>query len=127
MTIDSLDDFKRVMIENQYEFEEVDDYGARRYKYRLESSGLVDEEKWGAWWEDGTWALVFSRRESLLRQFGDYEDIVEEIKDNCSYVGIENHEENDYVSYKCEGNNLDGKIGFTIIEGVGVIRYFPNE
>ena len=127
ISIDSLDDFKRVVIENQYEFDEEEDSEAMIYKYRVESFALGNEEKWGAWYEDGTWVFLFYRRDTPLRPFGDYEDIVEEIKDNCSYVGIENHEENDYVIYKCEESNLDGKIGFMISEGVGFIRYFPNE
>jgi len=126
MSIDSLDDFKRVVIENQYEFDDVDDYGTMLYKYR-ENLAFGIEEKGGAYYKSGTWAFLFYRRDTALRPFGDYEDIVEEIKDNCSYVGIENHEENDYVIYKCEESNLDGKIGFMIREGVGFIRYFPNE
>ena len=127
MTIDSLDDFKRVVIENNYEFGEVDDYGAMIYKYRAESFALGNEEKWGAWYKSGTWVFLFYRMSNPLKPFGDYEDIVEEIKDNCSYVGIENHEENDYVIYQCEESNLDGKIGFMISEGVGYVRYFLNE
>ena len=128
MTIDSLDDFKRVMIENQYEFDEEEDSATMVYKYRVESFALGNEEKVGAWYEDGTWVLMFSRTESsLLRRFGDYDDIVEEIKDNCSYIGIDKVKEDDYVFYQCEESSFDGKIGFSIIEGLGVIAYFSNQ
>jgi len=125
MTIDSLDDFKRVMIENQYEFVEVDDDGRVAALEDVESFALT-EEKGGAYHKDGRWVLLFSKRDTPLRQFGDYEDIVEEIKNNCSYVGIENYGEIDFVSYKCQESSFDGKIGFAITEGVGIIRYFPN-
>lgn len=127
MTIDSLDDFKRVVIENNYELDKIDYDGGLIYV--LLSSNGDESVREGRYWKDGSWQLQFGRKGSLLLlgQIWAYEDIVEEIKDNCSYVGIENHEEKDYVSYKCEESNLDGKIGFMISEGVGFIRYFPNE
>ena len=53
---------------------------------------------------------------------GDYDDIVESIKEKCSYVDIEDEV---YVSYKCDESEFDGKIGFMISEGNGYIRYFP--
>ena len=124
MTIDSLDDFKRVVIENNYEFDGVDDIGRVTYKYRF----FENEERWAAYSNDGTWVILFFRRNTLLRQFGDYEDVVERIKDNCSYVGIEEGTEYDYVSYKCEESKLDGKIGFTVAPGGrAIIKYFPNK
>ena len=49
MSIDSLDDFKKVMIENQYEFDEVDEDGSYLYGYGLVKDSINGNksEKWG--------------------------------------------------------------------------------
>ena len=127
MTIDSLDDFKRVMIENKYELDKIDDDGG--LIYILLSINGDQSIREGRYWKDGSWQLQFGRKGSLLllSQIMDYEDTVEGIRDNCSYVNIENIKEIDYVSYQCEYSDFDGKIGFMIREGVGFIRYFPNK
>ena len=48
-----------------------------------------------------------------------------------SYVGIKKtdkiYNNNDYVSYRCEESEFDGKIGFMISNNNGFIRYFPNK
>ena len=47
--INSLDDFKKVMIENQYEFDEVDEDGSYLYGYGLVKDSINGNksEKWG--------------------------------------------------------------------------------
>ena len=67
---------------------------------------------------------MFFDRKTIIYQRGDYDDIVEGIKDNCSYVDIENEL---YVSYRCDESEFDGKIGFMISDSNGYIRYFPKE
>ena len=124
--IDSLDDFKKVMIENKYEFDSVDDDERVIYGFNLTKDSINGNksEKWGSYSKDGSWSLLFFDRKTIIYQRGDYDDIVEGIKDNCSYVDIENEL---YVSYRCNESEFDGKIGFMISDSNGYIRYFPKE
>ena len=126
MSINSLDDFKKVMIENQYEFDEVDEDGSYLYGYGLVKDEINGNksEKWGSFNKDGSWYIQFSKTENILYNYGDYDKIVRDIKSDCSYVNIENEL---YVSYRCEESEFDGKIGFMISEGNGYVSYFPNE
>ena len=124
--INSLDDFKKVMIENKYEFDSVDDDERVIYGFNLTKDSINGNksEKWGSYSKDGSWSLLFFDRKTIIYQRGDYDDIVEGIKDNCSYVDIENEL---YVSYRCDKSEFDGKIGFMISDSNGYIRYFPKE
>lgn len=124
--INSLDDFKKVMIENKYEFDSVDDDERVIYGFNLTKDSINGNksEKWGSYSKDGSWSLLFFDRKTIIYQRGDYDDIVEGIKDNCSYVDIENEL---YVSYRCNESEFDGKIGFMISDSNGYIRYFPKE
>ena len=125
--IKSLDDFKKVMIENKYELEGVEDDGRVVYGFGLVRDSIKGNgsEKWGNYEKDGSWSLQFNRRNTIIYQLGDYDDIVKGIKGNCSYFDIEERKEWDYVTYKCEESKFDGKIGFMISEGRGYVRYFP--
>ena len=125
--IDSLDDFKKVMIENKYEFIEVDEDGSWVYGYNVfEVEGEKLGEKYGNYYKDGSWKIQFNEKNTLIFKLGDYDDIVEEIK-KCDYVGIEKfYKNNDYVTYNCN-RDINGKIGFMIVDGNGFIRYFRNK
>ena len=62
----------------------------------------------------------------------DYDEIIEEIKKNCTYYDIIEYENsegevNDYVCYSCSQSKYKGKIGFTLKGRLGYIRHFPNE
>ena len=127
MSINDLDSFKKVMIENKYEFDDVDDDGRVIYGFGLVRDSIDGNrsEKWGSYGKkSGRWSLQFNERNTIIYKLGDYDDIVESIKEKCSYVDIENEV---YVSYKCDESKFDGKIGFMISEGNGYISYFPNE
>ena len=114
--IDSLDDFKKVMIENKYEFISLNCI------FQGEKLG----EKYGNYYKDGSWKIQFNEKNTLIFKLGDYDDIVEEIK-KCDYVGIEKfYKNNDYVTYNCN-RDINGKIGFMIVDGNGFIRYFRNK
>ncbi len=128
--IDSLDDFKKVMIENKYEFIEISEDGSWLYGFNVvEVEGKKLGEKYGSYFEDGSWKIQFNEKNTLIFKLGDYDDIVEEIK-KCDYVGIEKFDKvynnNDYVTYNCN-EDIDGKIGFMIVDGNGYIRYFRNK
>jgi len=129
MSIDNLDDFKKVMIENKYEFDKVEDDGRVVYGFGLVRDSIKGNgsEKWGSFNKDGSWSLQFNERNTIIYKLGDYDDIVESIKEKCSYVDIEERYGYDYVSYKCDESDFDGKIGFMISEGNGYISYFPNK
>ena len=113
--INSLDDFKKVMIENKYEFIEVDEDGSWLYGFNVvEVEGKKLSEKYGGYFEDGSWKIQFNETRNILAKLGDYDDIVEEIKKG-DYVGIEKfYKNNDYVTYNCN-ENIDGNIGFMIV------------
>lgn len=125
--IDSLDDFKKVMIENRYQFDKIEDDGQVVYGFGLVKDSIdgSKSEKWGSYDKDGSWGLQFSDRKTLIYKFGDYGDIVDEIKMKCDYVNIVNYRDWDYVTYKCEDSKFDGKLGFLITDDTGYIRYFP--
>ena len=91
MSIDSLDDFKKVMIENKYELDKVDDDGRVVYGFELVRDSIKGNgsEKWGSFNKDGSWSLQFNERNTIIYKLGDYDDIVESIKEKCSYVDIE--------------------------------------
>ena len=126
MSIDSLDDFKKVMIENQYEFYEESEDGELSYVFNVyEVDSKKYGEKYGSYFKDGSWKIQFNERNTIIYKLGDYDDIVESIKEKCSYVDIEERNGYDYVSYRCDESEFDGKIGFMISEGNGYIRYFP--
>ena len=124
----SLDDFKKVMIENKYEFDEINDDGDWSYGFNIVKDSLnrKGSEKWGSYYKDGSWKIQFNERNTIIYKLGDYDDIVESIKGECNYIGIEKfYKNNDYVSYNCNESKFDGKIGFMISDGSGYIRYFP--
>ena len=122
--ISDVNDFKKVMIENQYQFDKVHEDGQVVYGFGLVKDSIDGNksEKWGSYDKDGSWKLQFSDRKTLIYKYGDYEEIVKEIKENCDYVNIENYKDWDFVTYKC---GLDGKLGFLITDDTGYIRYFP--
>ena len=59
-----------------------------------------------------------------------YDEVLEDVKNNCVYYDIITIEEEgtyDFVCYSCSESKYKGKIGFMISEGMGYIRHFPNE
>ena len=131
MSIDSTDSFIRVMIENGYE--KIDDrsndslsvYGINLTTDSMSSSfcfyGVYSQK----------YILSFNRT-SFLTKMGiedhdnPYDLIVKDIKEKCDYHKIINDMDTDFVSYFCKDSKYDGMIGFTIRDGWGYIRNFPN-
>jgi len=138
MSINSEDTFKKVVIENGFEFESVDDEGWISYGFNIVRDSIEGNKstKWGGYNKtDGRFFFQFNRR-TLLGEFLGTEDdnskhpydlIVEDIKKNCKYYKIINYNGTDYVTYSCSESTYKGKIGFVVSEGVGLIRHFPNE
>lgn len=137
MSIKSVDMFKKVVIENGYEFERVDKDGWIVYGFNIERDSINGNKstKWGGYNKnDGRFFFQFMRR-TLLGNFlgtdddtseNPYDLIVKDIKKNCKYYKIINYQGTDYVTYSCSESSYKGKIGFVVEEGSGVIRHFPT-
>ena len=141
MSINSVKMFKKVMIENGYEFGQSDEddviYG---FDIVRDSIDGMKSSKWGRYGvKDDSFTVSFSRNSSLNtflnlkedRSENEYDLIIKEIKKNCKYFDIlthttEDEEELDYVCYSCSESKYKGKIGFMISEGWGYIRHFVN-
>ena len=140
MSINSEKMFKKVMIENGYEWNSRDDEGLLIYGWEIEKDSINGNKssKWGYYRDNGEFMVSFSRK-SLLNNLlkleednteNEYDLIVKEIKKNCKYYDIitntNDDEELDYVCYSCNESKYKGKIGFRVSEGWGYIRHFLN-
>lgn len=138
MSINSEKMFKKVMIENGYEWNSNDENGLI-YGWEIEKDSIEGNKssKWGFYNKNGEFMVSFSRKNSLNELLNlkedntknEYDLIVKEIKKNCKYYDIityinEEAEESDYVCYSCSESKYKGKIGFMISEGWGYIRHF---
>ena len=137
MSIKSVDMFKKVVIENGYEYDSMDDddwltYGFNIVKDSIEGS---KSSKWSSYnTKDDRFTLSFGRRTVLGNFFGTEDDtssnpydlIVKDIKEKCKYYKIINYKGTDYVTYSCSESSYKGKIGFVVSEGSGIIRHFPT-
>ena len=139
MSINSEKMFKKVMIENGYEWNSNDE-GMLTYGYEIQKDSIEGDKstKWGYYYKGGEFILSFSRTSFLGSIFNleedytenEYDLIVKEIKKNCKYYDIitfinkDNDEELDYVCYSCVDSKYKGKIGFMVSEGWGYIRHF---
>ena len=141
MSINSEKMFKKVMIEDGYEFGFLDeDYLVYAFDIVRDSIGGMKSTKWSMYGvKDDVFTLSFSRN-TLLNTFlnlnedrseNEYDLIIKEIKKNCKYFDIitytnRDDEELDYVCYSCSESKYKGKIGFMISERWGYIRHFIN-
>jgi hypothetical protein len=137
MSINSEDTFKKVVIENGYEFNDIDEEGWITYGFNIERDSIEGNKssKWGVYnKKDGKFTFQFNRRtllENLLASEDDtsknrYDLIVKDIKEKCKYYKIINYYGIDYVTYSCSESSYKGKIGFVVSEGSGIIRHFPT-
>jgi len=137
MSINSLDTYKKVAIENAYEFDNVDEDDWVTYGYNIVRDSINGNKssKWMYYSKtEGKFTLLFSRKGKGL--FGntididnsenEYDLIVADIKEKCKYYKIINYKGIDYVSYSCSESSYKGKIAFVIDEGWGVVRHFPS-
>lgn len=126
--IKSVNDFKKVMIENNFQ----------NYEYEGENKNIESNKdiilynkiegknneglKIAMYWPKSTafnWILTFLKATKLdfdekgrkIKEYGDYADIVDSIKNECKYLEIRSIKDKDYVCYICDN---DVKIGFGI-------------
>ncbi|MDB9994669.1 hypothetical protein OAD95_00825 [Flavobacteriaceae bacterium] len=147
MSISSVDMFKKVSIENGYEFDSLDDDGWLSYGFNIIKDSIEGNKasKWAGYsTKNDIWTYTFSKTatnpasailgallESSIQTETEisetsYDLITKDIKEKCRYYKILNHNGTDYVTYSCSESSYKGKIGFVIIEGRGVIRHFPE-
>ncbi len=136
MSIKSVDTFKKVVIENGYEFNDTDEEGWISYGFNIVRDSIEGNKssKWSSYnTKDDRFSFSFSRTSLLGNFFGTEDDtsenpydlIVKDIKEKCKYYKIINYNGTDYVTYSCSESSYKGKIGFMIEEGKGFIRHFP--
>lgn len=138
MSIDSVEMFMKVAIENGYEFDNVDEDEWVTYGYNIVRDSIEGNKsaKWIYYnQKDHRFSLAFSRTNIISNFLGTdadnsenpYDLIVKDIKEKCKYYKILNYKGTAYVTYSCSESSYKGKIGFVIEEGWGVIRHFPEE
>ena len=130
MSVNSIDGFKRVAIENGYElYEEDDTYVFYAYNI-VKEEGEEDKVSKGIAYFKGEDTILFSisKQISLLgktitKDNTLYDELVDEIKAKCTYNKISKHKqlELDFVTYKCSEYKDNHIIGFAIKEGWGMI------
>jgi hypothetical protein len=137
MSIKSVDMFKKVVIENGYEYDSMDDDGWLSYGFNIVRDSIEGNKssKWSSYnTKDDRFTLSFGRRSVLGNFLGTEDDtsqnpydlIVKDIKEKCKYYKIINYKGTDYVTYSCSESSYKGKIGFVVSEGSGIIRHFPT-
>ena len=127
--IKNVNDFKKVMIENNFQSYKYDgdgkdvDINKDIVVFKKIEGKYGGGEKYAVFWQyEGVvfnWALKFNKTTKLdydengkkIKEYGDYTDLVDSIKKECKYLKILNVLEKDYVCYICEG---DMKYGFGI-------------
>lgn len=137
MSMKSVDMFKKVVIENGYEYDSMDDDGWLTYGFNIVRDSIEGNKssKWSSYnTKDDRFTLSFGRRSVLGNFLGTEDDtsqnpydlIVKDIKEKCKYYKIINYKGTDYVTYSCSESSYKGKIGFVVSEGSGIIRHFPT-
>ena len=128
MSVKSIDDFKRVAIENGYELYKEDDSEVF-YAYNLvKEEGEETQMERGLTYFKGvnTFMFTISKQYSLLGKTITmdntlYDKIVDEVKTKCTYNKIGKLLELDLVTYKCSEYKDNVEIGFAIKDGWGMI------
>lgn len=139
MSINSVDMFKKAVIENGYEFSSEED-GDITYGFNIMRDSINGDKsiKWAYYnTNNDRWTFTFSRS-NMLNKFAStllgasseetpdspYDIIVDEIKEKCKYYKIQNINGVDFVTYSCSDSTYKGKIGFTIDKGQGIIHHY---
>ena len=125
MNMDSQKSFIKVMIENGYEKNnEYSDDNISTYSLGyiyLEELDMSKLDKMGIYDKSDDFFMISDREQK------DYKIIIEKIKKNCEYYDILNNNGIDFLCYSCPQSKYSGKIGYTVMEGMGTIIHFPKE
>jgi len=122
MTINSTDSYKRVVIENGFEFHEIKDefiwYGFEINKRK----GGDTAKKWSLYNEEyGLTIFQFIKNGLWIER--EYNQIVSDIKSKCEYSKIDG----EYATYNCSESSFNGTIGIMSADGSGYVRIKPKQ
>ena len=131
MGINSEKTFKRVVIENGFEFSrEEEEYIGYGLNIRKDSINGDRSSLWGRYYKiNGEFQFQFSLSSSFLGLTKDmsdespYPSIIDKIKKNCTFYDVIEEDQIDYVCYSCSQSSYKGKIGFTKSNGSGLIKH----
>ena len=121
MSINSIDTFKRVVIENSFEYSSEDNY--IRYGYKLDTNKKGEDvaSKWASFDKEfGNFLFQFIK-DGLFTDL-EFNRIVSDIKSKCEYFEING----EYVTYNCDDSTFEGQIGFKTSDGSGFVVMFPT-
>jgi hypothetical protein len=139
MSINSVDMFKKVAIENNYVPQYLGKARADKnwidYMYLMDDNNPESSIVWAMYnTKENRFTFRFSRTNIVSSFFGTkpdnsenpYDLITKSIKEKCEYIKIVTINEIDFVTYSCVDSSFNGKVGFTIHNSEGWIRQFPN-
>ena len=125
-TISSLESFKKVLIENDYEY---DKKASKKKKGLNVTYRTADNQKYAVWNTDrDEFAILINKKNIIggLEKYTDYDDILRDVKDKCTYYGVYGGKDvTDAVFYNCSDFRYNGLVGFLVAEGGGYI-FFRN-
>ena len=121
MSINSVDTFKRVVIENLFELYNEDESSV---EYGFD---ITRDKKEGD--KAPKWAMYEKESDGFFFQFVkggafidlEFNKIVSDIKSKCEYAEIFK----EYVIYNCPDSSFEGQIGFKTSEGSSFVSMFP--
>ena len=123
MSIDGLDTFKRLMIENSFQHNSEDKQDDKILYNDIENT------KGAMHTTDGYPIFAFYFNKTLQVQdtkieMNDtpYDEIYNKVKEKCTFVKISEGYTIEYACYECEDAKFGGFIGFAVFEGVGMVN-----
>ena len=130
MSIKSLDIFKKVAIENNYEYSGEYEDERVTYGYNLQKDS-IDGDRAVKWMHYNPKEQRFGLSFSKSGFFGatddtEYDKILADVKDKCTFFKILRYGGDDYACYSCPESKYKGKIGFMIEDEQGFIRTFQD-
>ena len=117
MSINSTDSFKRVVIENGFEFQRINsEYLSYGFEVTKNKDG--DRAKKYAMYNEEFGLTLFIFFKDGLWVEREYNQIVSDIKSKCEYVEIDG----EYATYNCSESSFNGTIGIMSADGAGYVR-----
>ena len=131
MSINSIDIFKKVCIENDYEFHnKSDNFNYTDYAWNLSRGEKLSEDRaaiWSTYYENSEqfYFMFYLGNDSAKNR---YNSIIDGIKNGCKFYKIINDYSygTDVATYSCPQSLYSGKIGFFIFDGHGYVIHYPK-
>ena len=127
ISISSTEMFKKVMIENEFEYMEGDGYSTEdilvygQLVFRDDDGKITGSDNLAYYLKKGN-RFNFQFLNSIFGK-DEYSLIYDKVKEECKFYKIINFSESDYACYSCPDSSV-GKIGFSKVDGVGMILNF---